>query len=354
METMEKEEHTESRIAPLRLLRSDLKKAATRMSDKEERYLVDLYYQIQDFRKASGNQISQMKKAKEPAGVITWAFDTFDMMEGEIKKALDVYTDVEATGMGLWAKSIFGIGEVISAGLLAHINLEPWKCVKPLRGKAKPCTQRVPHVGSRCGPVPIKTVGAIWRFGGYDPTVRWEKGQKRPWNAQLKTLFWKIGESFVKFQGSPECYYGQLFANKKAEEIKKDDRGDFADQAVEVLRNKNIGKDTDAYPWYHGEYPKGTMAKFQAIPSIPPEKRMEFLKKARQARGERIAMLPPGHIHARSKRWAVKIFLSHWFEEAFRTRYKKDPPMPYVVAILGHTKRYEAPKQPAAKKRRAS
>ena len=47
---------------PIRKLRSDLKQAAKTMSAEEARYLVDLYYQIQDFRKASGNQIGAIRR----------------------------------------------------------------------------------------------------------------------------------------------------------------------------------------------------------------------------------------------------------------------------------------------------
>ena len=40
----------------------------------EARYLVDAYYQIQGNRKAFGNQISSLVKAREPHGVLQWLF----------------------------------------------------------------------------------------------------------------------------------------------------------------------------------------------------------------------------------------------------------------------------------------
>lgn len=55
--------------------------------------------------------------------------------------------------------SIHGIGPVISAGLLAHIDIHR-----------------------------AVTVGHIWRFAGLDPSVKWLKKTKRPWNAGLKVL----------------------------------------------------------------------------------------------------------------------------------------------------------------------
>ena len=108
---------------PLKILKADLKKAALIMTAHEARYLVDLYYQIQEFRKSASNQISAMKKDQEPMAVIDWVFGTTERIEMEIKKALDIYTDHEETGVGAWAKDIIGIGPVISAGLLAHIDI---------------------------------------------------------------------------------------------------------------------------------------------------------------------------------------------------------------------------------------
>ncbi len=250
-------------------LRSDIRKAAATLSETEARYLVDLYYQIQDFRKATGNQITAMTKQKEPIGMIRWTFGSMELIEKQIKKTLDDYTDTQH--MGAWAKEIVGIGPVISAGLLAHIDMDK-----------------------------VHTVGSIWRFAGYDPTQTWEKKQKRPWNAALKTLCWKIGESFVKLINNDKCLYGKLYLQRKAMETEKNERLEYKDQASVRLEKYNIGKKTEAYKWLS-----------QGI-------------------------LPPGQIHARAKRWAVKVFLCHWFEEAYRHKYGKEPPEIYSIAMLGH------------------
>ena len=47
-------------------------------------------------------------------------------------------------------------------------------------------------------------------------------------------------------------------------------------------------------------------------------------------------MLSPGHIHARAKRYAVKHFLSDWHEIAYQDHHKKERPLPFPVAQLGH------------------
>lgn len=252
------------------LLSKDLKEAGEKMGKAEARYLVDLYYQIQEFRKAAGNQKRALGDV-EPGAVITGVFDVMAELESRIAKALGYYTNVEP--MGKWAKQVVGIGPVLSAGLIAHID-----------------------------PTKVNTVGGIWRFAGLDPTVKWNKGQKRPWNAELKTLCWKIGDSFVKVSSNPKSLYGGLYIERKAFEVERNERGDNAEEAKRALAEKKYRDDTTAFESY-------TAGK-----------------------------LPPARIHLRATRWVVKIFLYHWFAESYKQRFGRDarPPMPYVIAHMGH------------------
>ena len=105
-------------------------------------------------------------------------------MEGQIKRALEKYVDNHPVGS--WLTSIHGIGPVIAAGLLAHIDIA-----------------RAP------------TVGHIWRFAGLDPTTKWEKKTRRPWNAALKVLTWKAGESFVMFHKRRSLLLRQRLAESR-------------------------------------------------------------------------------------------------------------------------------------------
>jgi hypothetical protein len=170
---------------------------------------------------------------------------------------------------------------VIAAGLLANIDIE-----------------RAP------------TVGHIWRFAGLDPTVTWDKGTKRPWNARLKVLTWKIGESFVKVSNHADDIYGHVYAERKALEAAANERGEFAAQAEAKLAKYRIGKDTEAY----GHYSKGH--------------------------------LPPAHIHSRAKRYAVKLFLSHWHHVAYETRFGEPPPKPYILTRPEHVHFFAPPHWP--------
>jgi len=240
------------------------------------RSLVDQYYQIQEYRKSSANQILSLKRRGQFSEINQFILDNLKTVEMNLKKLLDAYTNHDPTG--LWCKSIKGIGPVITAGLLSYIDIEK-----------------------------APTVGHIWRYAGLDPTVKWEKGKKRPWNARLKKICWNIGESFVKVSNRGS-FYGELYKQRKLYEQAKNERGDYQEQAVEILARNRYGGHTEAIKWY-------TEGK-----------------------------LPPLHIHERAKRYAVKIFLSHFHEVAYIEHYGEKPPKPYPIAILNHAHQIEPPK----------
>jgi hypothetical protein len=251
-----------------RRLSRDLIKATTTLSEQEARFLVDAYYLMQEDRKRANNQVRAMEA--EPHLLVGWLAEQSETLEGQIKRALDAYSDSHAVGQ--WLKSVFGIGPVIAAGLLAHIDIT--KC---------------------------PTAGHIWRFAGYDPTTKWEKGQKRPWNAGLKTLCWKAGQSFMKFSNNDECVYGKVYRERKAYEIARNDRGDNAAVAASTLEARKFGKDTEAFKAYT------------------------------------IGKLPPGQIDARARRYAVKLFLSHLQLVWHWIHFRRVPAKPYALGHLDHT-----------------
>ena len=242
---------------------------AADMSIDEARHLVDAYYQIQENRKAVGNPARALVAAQERHSLVSWLLDENTTLEKQIEYVLDSWTDTIPAAA--WAKGIVGIDPVISAGLSAHIDIK------------------------RC-----PTVGRIWRFAGLDPTVEWRPKTRRPWNPSLKTLCWKIGESFVKVCGCDGDFYGKLYIQRKQFEQKRNDAGELADQAKHRLDHFNIGKETDTYRWY--------------------------------AQGK----LPPAHIQARAKRWTVKLFLAHFHHVAWTLATGTPPAKPYVLTHIGH------------------
>jgi len=253
-------------------LTRDLRKAAATLSDAEARFLVDIYYQMQDQRIRGNNQVRAQED--EPHSVLLWFAEQADTLEKQIKGALLNY--VKAHPIGPWALETVGVGPVISAGIIARIDIHK-----------------------------APTVGHIWRFAGLDPTSHWGKGEKRPWNADLKRICWLLGESFVKVSGNLNAFYGHIYRERKAMEIARN--ADGYNREVALERAKKVGKDTDAWKSYS------------------------------------VGLLPPAHIHARAKRYAVKLWLAHlhqaWWEKATGT----PAPLPYAIAQLGHAHKIEPP-----------
>ena len=307
----------------------------TEMSKDEIRFMVSSYYGVQELRKLLNNRVSALSKRDDPATMFDFIFNGVDTTEQNIKKILAVASATHPVGK--WAESIRGIGPVISAGLLAHIDI-----------------------------VKAPTVGHIWRFAGMDPTLDWlgkekattlvngvlprgatltdeqfvevatlsnrradslmtqvqnfaestKKGtyltkeniiktlSKRPYNADLKLICWKAGESFVKTSNHPKDVYGHVYAERKVLEMQRNEAGDFKEQAD--VKATKVGRSTDAYKSYS------------------------------------IGQLPPAHIHARAKRYAVKLFLAHWHHVAFEIEHGTQPPKPYILNQEGHT-HYIAP-----------
>jgi len=254
-------------------LDKDLLDASSRLSSDEARFLVDTYYQIQDSRIRAAAQVRSLAGTNEPSSLLEWVGEVNEDLEHNIKRSLNRYA--KADPVGQWSMGICGIGPVIAAGLLAHIDITK-----------------------------APTVGHIWRYAGQDPTCKWGKGQKRPWNASLKTLCWKIGESFVKVKSRDKDIYGQYYEQRKVLETANNSVLMYKSQADEGA--KRVGKNTEAYKHYS------------------------------------VGKLPPGHIHARAKRYAVKLFLAHWHETAYREHYKTDPPLPYPIAHMGHVHHIKA------------
>lgn len=291
-------------IESIKRLSKDLKRAAATLTEKEARYIVDNYYRMQEFRKATENQGGALGKSGNPHELIDWIHDGFWTIESAIKAMMDVYSDSKI--VGLWAKSIRGIGPVISAALLAHIDMDI-----------------------------ATTASKIERFAGLDPTVKWEKGKKRPWNATLKVVCWKIGESFVKTCNSEDSFYGKLYLERKKIEQAKNESGAFADQAREILETKNWNKKTDAYIWYSGGLSIRSAKKYRDAVNVANGNPVSISKYRVDVGGT--PMLPPAHIHARAKRWAVKKFISHWHHVAHVEHYGCEPRKPYVLEhVAGH------------------
>lgn len=325
----------------------DVAQAAMLLSPREARYYVDDYYIAQNARLRTENQIRAQKALGEPYAVASYLLGQKKNYELYLKGLLDWYS--KGQPIGIWARSNMGVGPVTSAGLMAHIDITK-----------------------------APTAGHIWRFAGLDPTVGWigaakadalvadmfllEKNREkwknrklqdgdieriayvinrkpervynllntmgkdrtplpytfgslanimalRPWNARLKVICYHIGNGFMKTHNKDDSFYGKIYEQRKALEIQKNENRDFAEQAERELTNKKYSHNTSTY---------------------------KTLKDGR---------LSDAHIDARARRYAVKMFLSHYHEMAYRDHYKTDPPAPYIMTKAEHSHYIAPPNQ---------
>jgi hypothetical protein len=258
------------------LLRADAKAAVARLAEDPSRgltivrYLVESYYDQQQFRISSAHRARKTEEAGASAQLLSWLAGRDRDTEKAIFAMLEQYTREETTGMGMWARSFVGVGPIISAGLLATINMDI-----------------------------ATTPSKIWRFYGLDPTVVWRKGEKRPWSALGKQIAYKLGDSFMKFHNREDCVFGKLYEQRKRLEVERNLSGMNAETARATLAAKKFKKE------------------------------MRVIYEA--------GRLPDGRIDRRAQRWATKIFLREWWAEAYRRKFKKEPPLPYAIEKLGHS-----------------
>jgi hypothetical protein len=279
-------------------LDKDLREASKTISRDAARFLVDTFYQLQKDRIRSGLRARALEE-DTASGVMTWVEGQSEILEKRVGTMLDLWS--MAHEMGPYLRSIHGIGPIISAGMLAHFDIEK-----------------------------APTVGHFWAIAGLDPSKRWDKGKKRPWCASLKRLMFLAGDCFVKSAGSDKSYYGPIYKKRKEYEWTKNIAGDYADQCAASLAAKKFGDDTGAKKWYEGAYnsvdfaaspPKGIL-----LPETPG-----------------IPMLPPGRIQLRAQRYAVKLFLAAFHGRWYEIHFGRPAPLPYPIAHLGHVHMIDEP-----------
>jgi hypothetical protein len=145
---------------------------------------------------------------------------------------------------------------------------------------------------------------------------------------------WKLGEAFVKVSGDEEAFYAQVYLQRKAYEVERNARGDNAAKAAEILAAKRIGHDTDAHAWLTGEWVRNPKMN-------PPLQGLEAVMPVATLVPR--PMLPPAQIHARAKRYAVKLFLAHLHEVMHEKLLGRPAPLPYPIAHLGHVHKVARP-----------
>lgn len=307
---------------PLAKLSKDIKMAVTTLTNQEARFLVDQYYSMQKQRISNGLRAGALSKTGEPNLVFDHLGENFQLLEDRVKKALEEFA--KSRYIGRWMMSVRGIGPVISAGIIAYIGdirdaptaghlwayagLDPkkkWIGAAAAERIVKDAYQEVGGDLAEVARLVAEQTGASFeRFleqatregnGKLTRTSIVKVGSRRPWNASFKKLMWLVSESFIK-QPADKCMYRRLYDERKRYEQEINVSGGYAEQAKRLLSEKNYDKTTETY------------------------------KAMIQGR------LSDGHIHARCKRYAAKIFLAHVHEVYWEHATGTEAPPPYILA----------------------
>src|SRR5215475_15064400 len=252
---------------------------AKNLSAAELRLVVSNYYQSQEMRKAADMQLRHLgdkeeMKLNESLGLLTFMADSFSEIEDRVARMIKEH--LKENPIALWMQAQRGIGPIIAGGLLAHIDITK-----------------------------AKTAGAIWSFAGLNPEQEWKKGEKRPYNAELKQICWHAGQCFMKQSNDPDCFYGQLYRQRKQFEIQRNEAGGNAERAK--------------------------------IFKVSPGATKAVKDKLKEGK------LPDFNIDARARRYAVKIFLSHLHAVWHWHEFKRYAPTPWVIEFGGHVHTLEPP-----------
>ena len=220
----------------------EVRRMGAAMSVEEARHVVNDYYRIQEQRIRTASQIRTAPEG-DAMEITRHLNDQAHADENTRRLALLAYA--QAHPVGRWSMAVKGIGPVIAAGLLAHIDVRK-----------------------------ATNVGKLWRFAGLDPTLdKPKRGSKRQYNAKLKRLSWLIGESFTRVSGREDAVYGKIYRARKDQEISRNEAGMFAAQAEHTLATVNLGTDTEAHKWYiarevaaGADSPAGPAVRGQVVP----------------------------------------------------------------------------------------
>lgn len=328
-------------------------KQSVRFVDKSQiRIIIDTYYQAQAARIALENQLRAVEQGYDDSlnnTAIFWMVEDARNRENQIKKMIEEYAKNHPVCQ--WAMSTKGIEPIFAAKLWSAIDMD--KCHHanqflnylgqndnniPWLGTEK-ATDMVNKAWEECGleksdpvndDVIIKLAMESGRkfetiLNGFnnhktrlqatkvkntDRTIMIKYLAKPPYNLDLKTTAFLIGEAFVKVSNRGSKY-GMLYRERRAWETIRNENLEYKEQAERLLSEKNWDKSTPTYK------------------SLSEGK------------------LSAGHINQRAKRWATKIFLTHFFEACWLYTHpgESKPPVIYPIAFQDHVD-YIEPENP--------
>jgi hypothetical protein len=304
---------------------------------RSPQYLIDSYYRLQSNRKIIGQQIKATESVNGKDPLLCWFHQLFLKLEEGLKDRFKTWIECRgANTPAQWARTIPGVDVVFAAGFAAMIDIERaptpsalWRFAgmdpsqqwigrdsaedlvkEVVGGRGAPTSEQIAECAARVNVRPgnlrrqMRIYGELSKAdskdGGYNRKNLIRALARRPWNADLKVLRWKLGQEFMFHGNDPDCPYGLIYTERKLYEIERNKRGDNKELAAKILASKKWKKGTPS----RKAYEKG--------------------------------MLPDAQITARACRYAAKMFLGDWWKVAYELRYGKKAPRAYPIEHLGH------------------
>jgi hypothetical protein len=347
------------------------------MQETQLKTLVKIYFDSQKFRVLAGNRLSHVQNidvTETPAGITEYMeskgiaseedlttddlkaiaraerarkkkekdYASKDGFENTSKRMLIGYSSIENDIMkemtselnrypiSRWLLAHRGIGTVFAAGLIAYIgDIEKFGTVSKLWQYAG---MGVVEICQDCGKRVVRVDRGAWiqhtaeRLEWANSKVIDQGKRKSPeeLEAQAKSYLCSCGSCNTKVMGQRRIQ-GQL----------ADFNPDFK-KLCYLIGDQFIKQRESPYRKLYDQY----RLEYETRPDLIAEMQGKKGKGAVKVKGEMVEVKGTAHINAMARRKAVKIFLSHLWEE-WRTIQGLPTPAPYSFAVLGHADKIE-------------
>jgi hypothetical protein len=196
-------DYQQTRLCSMNRIRDVVRKKAEGISfdqveDKKEEKTYDKKYSDELLSETLDALLKEQKISPEEHEYLKETLEIIEKtkaLESQYKKAMMGYIVTE----DIWTKflqPIKGIGPILAANMIKEFGY----------------CEKAPHVSS------------LWKYCGFDVheghAPKREKGKKLTYNPDLRTMMWKVGDSFIK-QNSP--IYREIYDRTKAAETNRTD-----------------------------------------------------------------------------------------------------------------------------------
>lgn len=351
---------------------------AAELTKPAARLLVANYYAAQESRKRADLQMRHLgdKGTEVDIGLLQYFGDSYAQIETNYQRMLKAYA--ESTRVGRWQMSNYGVGPVISAGFLAHLDI------------------------SGC-----PTAGHFWNYAGLNPTQKWLSQEytkgfikatrdtiKGDWPAlihlcrethrrplallQSAQLIEEIPNpdevrEFLKKRKAKAVIKAEFHADNMLQEALEDDELVAAyerliptfkwkwDEIQSTLAKRPYNPHVKQLVYHFGECVKRVSNHEEAFYGALYRQRKQIVVErneqgyyAERAKGYKTnssevraqlkeGRLPASNLDRQACNWAAKIYLSHLHGLMYWDQFGMPPPRPYTIQFLGHGHEIEIP-----------